>query len=834
MRLDEVTLICPENDLGSRAIVKIARDKGIDVRVSPQPWGARLGRESEATFADLKAWVVVVEMPDPDREEALRQAGHKVVVLDHHAYGELDRRQPHSSLEQLCDLVGHEMDDRLWRIALNDREFIPGLARLGIPYDQMEELRREEREILGITEKDFADALAHVRGHRRRFGGELDLIVAPYRLRHAMAEAAQWPEEAEYKQAVDTRQPLPLPNCLILYEEEHADAHRLRQVEYVGSAIHRDDLDTVRKEFAADFTLWSGGSANHLFWGAEPRHAGANVDGLIDTLLSFLLIDERPLAHFETTFLFPFAFDGDPPNPAVAERALTDDDTAEYLYFHPHLRQVLYRDATPGQDVEAPQRWSICLDRGSRLSLTTGWGKGDREIGLEIRDLSLYRFANPGIHILTVSARFAADRDLWGEGGPFWRSLLTARAADSTADHRAPFTLADGLRFNLLGRCLYRSFIAQPDEGKIAEVRWDPPNGGAAVAFDGRGQRFDLSQARQPAKRLSKVVRAMVAAFFNSESLPPFDALLDDRMFVHSCFALPGPQPRHKGGEARYEAAYSRGLYVDVDGWSSLGGFCYDPKFIRQQMKGCTYRRWYALSGNLYGFTRYSAVYMGFGTYFQDEIVHHVATLYLRLTLTALFYRAALLEYARKVAKTTECLTTGNSRAGHERERKTFAELRRKWIQFTNQLWFPELTNQDQGIEIFDLQTKALRLQEEYDTVKEELERADDYVEMEGDRQLNRLGTLFGKLGLVFAILALLTGFFGMNFTAIQTWGRSATLFVTVFLTCVGLGWLALLLWNDAMNQWRDGGWPQGLVAKLKKVWAYIRELHKNLRGGEA
>lgn len=300
MRLDEVTLICPENDLESRAIATIARDKGIDVRVSTQPWGARLGREPDGAFSGLKEWVVVVEMPDTDREEALRQAGHKVVVIDHHAYDNLDRRQPHSSLEQFCDLVGHEMDDRLWRIALNDREFIPGLARLGLPYAQMEALRREERQILGITDDDFTAARDHVRDHRRRFGGELDLIVAPYGLRRAMAEAAQWPGEAEYAKAATAHRPVALPNCLILYEEEdEKGARRVRQVEYVGSAIHRADLDAVRNEFAADFTLWSGGSANNLFWGAEPRHPGADTDRLIDTLLSTLRVQHPSLVEVQ-------------------------------------------------------------------------------------------------------------------------------------------------------------------------------------------------------------------------------------------------------------------------------------------------------------------------------------------------------------------------------------------------------------------------------------------------------------------------------------------------------------------------------------------------------
>jgi len=81
--IENTTLICPKNDLESQTIVNIAIKLGMDVRVSEQGWGARLGMEPPEVFQNLKESLIVVEMPDPDREEMLRKIGCNVIWIDH-------------------------------------------------------------------------------------------------------------------------------------------------------------------------------------------------------------------------------------------------------------------------------------------------------------------------------------------------------------------------------------------------------------------------------------------------------------------------------------------------------------------------------------------------------------------------------------------------------------------------------------------------------------------------------------------------------------------------------------------------------------------------------
>ncbi|MBU1126682.1 MAG: hypothetical protein ABH826_03945 [Patescibacteria group bacterium] len=98
-------LICPKNDEESLMILKIAKKIKLPTIVSKQPHGAKLSREKnllkqiKKTAPEAKK-VFIVEIPGLKEEKTLGEAGFKVVIIDHHRYGELDRMKKKSSLEQ--------------------------------------------------------------------------------------------------------------------------------------------------------------------------------------------------------------------------------------------------------------------------------------------------------------------------------------------------------------------------------------------------------------------------------------------------------------------------------------------------------------------------------------------------------------------------------------------------------------------------------------------------------------------------------------------------------------------------------------------------------------
>jgi len=121
-RRKHVVLICPDNDPEARMIFLLAERMGMAILRSSQLHGATLSQEKDLLDRierTEKAEVWIVEMPGPEIEQTLRDKGFHVHVIDHHAYGELDRatdsvshERKRSSLEQFiaeADITDEEL-----------------------------------------------------------------------------------------------------------------------------------------------------------------------------------------------------------------------------------------------------------------------------------------------------------------------------------------------------------------------------------------------------------------------------------------------------------------------------------------------------------------------------------------------------------------------------------------------------------------------------------------------------------------------------------------------------------------------------------------------------
>lgn len=126
-------LVCPKNDEESLQIIKIAQALGIPTLISDQPHGARLDREKKLlerlkeTNANA-THVAIVEIPGPDVEKQLKDAGYEVTVIDHHRYDDLDRTSNKSSLEQFMETFG--INDSKLEILGFDPAIVYGVAAM--------------------------------------------------------------------------------------------------------------------------------------------------------------------------------------------------------------------------------------------------------------------------------------------------------------------------------------------------------------------------------------------------------------------------------------------------------------------------------------------------------------------------------------------------------------------------------------------------------------------------------------------------------------------------------------------------------------------------------
>lgn len=136
-------LLCTKNDPESLMITEIAEALHIPLLISSQEHGARLECEPELQKRIIAVnacatRVVIVEIPGPDEEKRLVQAGYDVVIIDHHTYSDLDRMQMQASLTQFLaffeisseELQVHGFNPAIIRgIALIDQGFLWELYR---------------------------------------------------------------------------------------------------------------------------------------------------------------------------------------------------------------------------------------------------------------------------------------------------------------------------------------------------------------------------------------------------------------------------------------------------------------------------------------------------------------------------------------------------------------------------------------------------------------------------------------------------------------------------------------------------------------------------------
>ncbi|SEH08163.1 DoxX family protein [Candidatus Venteria ishoeyi] len=771
------SLICPENDLESYTIIEIAKQYGIDTHIVAGDWGITLEQSlQKIEINTLNSQLLIIELPAENSTlETLSHAGKQVHLIDHHQYANEDNPVQASSLEQFAQKIGHTLTQKQWHIAINDRDYLPGLSAAGVSFSDMKALREQELEIQGKTAL-MQEARQVLSDYRREFD-DLHLFHVPKKYAKVMLEAAQTPTEESYKKAAAGRMPVELPNILILYFGENKQD--ICQIEFAGNAKHRQWLTPLRQksQYSQDFTLWQGGNQYGCFFGAIPKHTGSAVDALVDELLSHALQTGRPLRHYHCNFYLPLdifldeelateKFDNPLPEPDAPDinysqiQSATDKDKKDeqqdtdqqaWLYFLPQIRHFLipHQQDTPTMQQQAIQHWRIFPQQ---MCLHLGHPTQSQPLTFAVSELSLYRYFN-ALHLLAIQVQMEdlpKNSSLCRDDQSWWHDLFY----QDDISHLQKRQLAHCLRFSKLVRVIYPSFGEQLQEKKIDELRLEEA-GNINIAF-----RFnDNADLLQNLGQYNRLLNIWLQKFFQPKSWRKIEKKLpqrlqqirDDRMFINVAYGLSGQVPDTDYSKQQSLRLLGLAGYVDAvsDTWQKANDYAYDEQFTRQQIQQDSLQRWqdtgtYALCCN------YANAHLGYGYFFNNVIAPiHIPHIYGRMAILALFYQKTLRHYNRRISFATDKLTEQEkSRQPYE----GFRTLRQEFINFTNKYWFHEISSQIQGIELFNKQTTALGLEREYDLIKDEMERADEYSDMLQNRIFSKRSDIFTKAAGGFAI----------------------------------------------------------------------------------
>lgn len=173
-------------------------------------------------------------------------------------------------------------------------------------------------------------------------------------------------------------------------------------------------------------------------------------------------------------------------------------------------------------------------------------------------------------------------------------------------------------------------------------------------------------------------------------------------------------------------------------------------------MDKCTYFRWQEY-GTLYGYSKYSFVVLTNTDFGYGVLLHQFRTMYSRMLELALVQRASVLKFSGEVTRLSNL---------HEQDKALGTRIRdlyREYIRFVNQIYFREVTAQEQGIELYQALQQQIHLKEQVESLDAEIGELHQYATLLEDRQQNDKLALITKIGGMFLIPSLWVGYFGMN-----------------------------------------------------------------------
>jgi len=176
----------------------------------------------------------------------------------------------------------------------------------------------------------------------------------------------------------------------------------------------------------------------------------------------------------------------------------------------------------------------------------------------------------------------------------------------------------------------------------------------------------------------------------------------------------------------------------------------------------------------------------------RTGILCHFHRHYFQLFLIALLYRANLLILADRLAARIEDLRHKKST-----ERERFADEARAILEqlqiFTHRYWFPEVSNQVQGKELFQRFLQEQGTQALYERVSKSSQELNEFLETEFQRRDAELTARLTVVAAVGLVLSLVTGYFGME-TILPSSGAGQAA------PAVLPAWLSSVLWPSDLR----------------------------------
>lgn len=351
----------------------------------------------------------------------------------------------------------------------------------------------------------------------------------------------------------------------------------------------------------------------------------------------------------------------------------------------------------------------------------------------------------------------------------------------------------DILKINDFGRRIYPQFLGKREEGRChvdaTKDNFLPNN--LILELHGKEEPIEedfthfnnLDMINDNPDKTAKIISELLGPQFRDAKRSQLkkgeiyiNPIIDDRMFV-VCWYGNDIKFLGKGNQSEdclnyFDREKEEYKYLEDDLWYKyifMDGnekTCQSKKLFKKLLENSTYDRWVDY-GTLYGITPYSLVALsGKIETLRDNnaefIVTHIQTMYYQMAALSLAQRASILRFSEEVSYISRL------------EEKDLVDrvrvLHKNYIQFVNRMYFKEITAQEQGIEMYDMLQKKMRIESDIKDLDAEINELHQYATLVEEKnklveeeKMNKTLNLLTIIGALFLIPSFFTGFFGMN-----------------------------------------------------------------------
>ncbi len=258
---------------------------------------------------------------------------------------------------------------------------------------------------------------------------------------------------------------------------------------------------------------------------------------------------------------------------------------------------------------------------------------------------------------------------------------------------------------------------------------------------------------------------------------PPWDSgwivYADNRTFVWTCAIVEGggnklqeafPTPSSSSLEACSFGHWIKLLNVDRPGPFPVATH-ESTQFERDWAKERTYRRWEE-GGTFYGFNYHCGAMLGPPLNEPDNppLWKHFREMYFDQTLLLLYLRVGSFRFSRRLGRiSAKAQDTKERSEAKEEWQREFQNLRWSFALFTNLYEFPLLSNQQQGIEMYEIAREHMDVEEFFREIQEEIGSSHDYLAIQAGQEQTEITTLLTVVATLGLAAGLAIGFLGMN-----------------------------------------------------------------------